>query len=321
MKSDNVLHTPVMVAECLDFLAPAFDVERPILVDATVGLGGHSEAALQAFPALTVIGIDRDLAALHLAQERLAPFGDRFIPFHGTYDEIPEALQGELADGILMDLGVSSMQLDNPDRGFAYAKPAVLDMRMDERGERTAAIILADSSERELAGILRKYGEERFAPRIARAIVARRETSPITTTDELVEVVRSAIPAAARRKGGNPAKRTFQAIRVAVNEELDILSDALPAALSSLRVGGRIVVESYQSLEDRIVKRVFAEGATPEVPADLPLVADEVERGTRLRLLTRGAMKPDLKEQEQNPRSKSARLRAAELVAPWRENV
>lgn len=321
MGADNALHTPVMVAECLDLLAPAFDVDQPVLVDATVGLGGHSEAALRAFPNLTVIGVDRDLQALRVAKERLTPFGDRFIPFHGTYDEIPEALQGELADGILMDLGVSSMQLDNADRGFAYARPAALDMRMDERSETTAATLLANSSERELTEILRKYGEERFAPRIARAIVARRDANPITTTDELVEVVRAAIPAAARRKGGNPAKRTFQAIRVAVNEELDILSDALPRALASLRVGGRIVVESYQSLEDRIVKRVFAEGATSKLPADLPILADEVEQGTRLRLLTRGALKPDLEEQEKNPRSKSARLRAAELLAPWRENV
>lgn len=316
----DALHQPVMVRECLELLAPAFDVDRPVLVDATVGLGGHARAALEKFPNLTVIGIDRDLNALHRAKDRLEKFGDRFIAFHGTYDEIPEALEGLKADGILMDLGVSSMQLDDPKRGFAYSRPATLDMRMDPTTELTAAQVLADYPEGELTRVLSQYGEERFASRIAREVVRRRESAPIETTDELVEIVRKAIPAAARRRGGNPAKRTFQAIRIAVNEELVILSDALPKALESLRVGGRIVVESYQSLEDRLVKRIFAQGAASLLPPDLPIPADEAQVGVRLRLLTRGAVKPSLAEQEENPRSKPARLRAAELIAPWSEN-
>lgn len=316
-------HKPVLVEECLDFLAPAFgrSVDAPVMVDATLGLGGHTEAALVRFPTLQVIGIDRDPSALEQATRRLDRFGSRFVPFHGTYDQIAGALEGRKADGILMDLGVSSMQLDERERGFSYAWDAPLDMRMDQSSGVTAAELLNEADEGELASIIRKYSDERFARRIAKEIVRRREIAPLTTTSELVDVVRQAVPAPARRTGGNPAKRTFQAIRIAVNSELSILEDALPRALECLRVGGRIVVESYQSLEDRLVKTVFNQGRAPTLPSDLPVMADLAEKGERLRILTRKAVRADEREIEHNPRAASVRLRAAELVAPWRSSV
>lgn len=311
-------HAPVMVEECLTLLAPALSAQGAVLVDATVGLGGHTQAALDRFPNIRVIGIDRDPKALDLASDRLRRYGDRFTSYLGTYDQIPEALEGEKADGILMDLGVSSMQLDDPDRGFAYAQDTALDMRMDQTRGQTARQFVNEASQADIAYALRTYGEERFANRIARAIVSAREDRPITTTGQLADLIRGAVPAAARRKGGHPAKRTFQAIRIAVNDELDVLRAALPRALASLRVGGRIVVESYQSLEDRMVKKIFAEGAEPKLPPDLPVVAEKVNATTTLKLLTRGAVKPSPEELHENPRSASARLRGAELTAPWR---
>ncbi len=314
-------HTPVMLDRCLDLLAPAFDGPDPVMVDATVGLGGHAEGALKRFPTLTVIGIDRDETALEHAAERLAQFGSRFRPFHGTYDQIPTALDGGLANGILMDLGVSSMQLDRADRGFSYSKEAPLDMRMDPSQDWSAADVLAESSRQELITILRRYGEERFAPRIADGILRARQAGELNTTSDLAEIVREAIPAAARRTGGNPAKRTFQAIRISVNNELGILEDAIPAALSSLTVGGRLVVESYQSLEDRIIKEIFAEGANPPVPHGLPLTAQDIDARRKLRLLTRGAERASDEESQANPRSIPVRLRAVELLTPWRNVV
>ncbi len=313
-------HVPVLLNECLDLLAPAFGLDSPLMVDATLGLGGHAEGALERFPKLHVIGIDRDPIALELAGKRLARFGTRFTPYHGTYDQFEQALDGRLADGILMDLGVSSMQLDEVGRGFSYANDAPLDMRMNPEEGITAAELLNTTSPAELKRILWENAEERFAPQIARRIVARRDTLPFESTSDLVEVVREAIPAAARRTGGNPAKRTFQAIRIAVNDELGILRNAIPAALENLRVGGRLVVESYQSLEDRIVKAVFAEGAKSDVPPGVPIKAEDVESGVRLRLITRKAIRADEVEQERNARSASVRLRAAELLAPWRTN-
>ncbi|WP_099332265.1 16S rRNA (cytosine(1402)-N(4))-methyltransferase RsmH [Actinomyces minihominis] len=321
MAMEVPLHKPVMLDRCLDLLAPAFEVSNPLMVDATVGLGGHTEGALKRFPQLTVIGIDRDPSALAYASERLAPFGDRFIPFQGTYDQIPLALDDRLANGILMDLGVSSMQLDEVERGFSYAHDAPLDMRMDPTSGESAAELLARVERGELVRILRRYGDEKFAPRIADLVIRTRSVTPLTTTGQLVEIIRSAIPAAARRTGGNPAKRTFQAIRIAVNDELGILEAAVPAALASLTVGGRLVVESYQSLEDRIIKEIFREGSDPHVPAGLPMTASDLDKLRSLRLLTKGAERAPAEEAAQNPRSIPVRLRAAELLTPWRNHV
>ena len=315
-------HVPVLLRECLEMLAPAIERPGAVLVDGTLGMGGHTEGALERFEGLTVIGIDRDPQAIELASARLHRFGTRFRAVHTTYDNIDTAVEEQLGagarvDGVLMDLGVSSLQLDEADRGFAYSKDAPLDMRMDATSGQSAADLLATASEGELIRILRTYGEERFAPRIARLIIRRRDDAPITRTGELVDIIREAIPAPARRTGGNPAKRTFQALRVAVNDELTILERALPRALSSLRVGGRLVVESYQSLEDRIVKDVLRRGSTSAAPPGLPIIPDEM--APSLRLLTKGANKADQAEQDHNPRSASVRLRGAELIREWKD--
>lgn len=315
-------HVPVLLRECLDMLAPAIERPGAVLVDATLGMGGHTEGALERFEGLTVIGIDRDPQAIELASVRLERFGTRFRAVHTTYDNIDAAVEEQLGagarvDGVLMDLGVSSLQLDEADRGFAYSKDAPLDMRMDATSGQSAADLLATASEGELIRILRTYGEEKFAPRIARLIIRRRDDAPITRTGELVDIIRKAIPAPARRTGGNPAKRTFQALRVAVNDELTILERALPRALSRLRVGGRLVVESYQSLEDRIVKDVLRRGSTSAAPPGLPIIPDEM--APSLRLLTKGANKADQAEQDHNPRSASVRLRGAELIREWKD--
>ncbi len=314
-------HTPVLLDECLDMLAPALDSEGAVLVDCTLGMGGHSEGALRRFPNIRLIGIDRDPQAIALASERLAPFADRFTAVRTTYDHVDEVVAEHSpsgrADAILMDLGVSSLQLDEADRGFSYAADAPLDMRMDPTSGISAAELLATAPEKEIARILRVYGEERFAPRIARLIAERREKEPLTRTSQLVDIVRAAIPAPARRTGGNPAKRTFQALRVAVNDELTILERALPAALRSLRIGGRLVVESYQSLEDRIVKDVLRAGSTVDAPPGLPVIPESM--APSLELLTRGARLADEAEREKNPRSASVRLRGARLVREWKE--
>ncbi|WP_244963393.1 16S rRNA (cytosine(1402)-N(4))-methyltransferase RsmH [Actinomyces trachealis] len=322
-------HTPVLLQRCLDLLAPAFESTTssagPVLVDCTLGMGGHTEAALKRFPTLTVIGIDRDPQAITLASERLAGFGDRFRAVRTTYDRVQQVASEHahldmdgLVDGVLMDLGVSSLQLDDAPRGFSYARPAPLDMRMDQTQGRSAAELLVTADAAEITRILRDYGEERFAPRIAAAIVRRREAGePVQTTDALVALVREAIPAAARRTGGNPAKRTFQALRVAVNSELDVLAAALPRALDSLRVGGRLVVESYQSLEDRLVKSALAAGSRSRAPEGLPIVP-ETDR-PYLKLLVHGAEQADDAELAANPRAAPVRLRAAERVRPVAE--
>lgn len=313
-------HTPVLLDECLDMLAPALDHDGAILIDCTLGMGGHSEGALARFPGVRVIGIDRDPQAIALASERLAPYAERFTAVRTTYDHVDEvaAEYGEGGiDGILMDLGVSSLQLDEAERGFSYSADAPLDMRMDPTSGRSAAELLASAPEQEIARILRVYGEERFSARIARRIVERRAIAALTRTGELADIVREAIPAPARRTGGNPSKRTFQALRVAVNDELTILERALPAALGSLRIGGRLVVESYQSLEDRIVKDILRKGSTTDAPPDLPVLPDSL--APSLRLLTRGAVLADEAEKSRNPRSASVRLRGAELVREWKE--
>lgn len=306
-------HVPVMLDRCVELLSPALDAAGAVAIDGTLGLGGHSEAILSAAPEATLVGIDRDGNAIALAAERLSRFGERFVAHHATYDDIAGALAAAgaaRADGILLDLGVSSMQIDDEERGFAYAQDAPLDMRMDQSTGRTAADLLRDESEAEIVRILREYGEERYAPRIARAIVARRAEAPITRSFDLGEIVRDAIPGAARHGGGNPAKRTFQALRIAVNDELEVLARAIPAAIDALAVGGRLVVMSYHSLEDRLVKRHLAAGAETAAPAGMPVVRDEDR--PYLRLLTRGAEQAGAAEVASNPRSQSVRLRAAE---------
>ncbi len=310
-------HVPVLLARCLELLGPALAEPGSVLVDSTLGMGGHTEGVLSAFPHVRVVGIDRDPQALELAGRRLAGFGDRFVAVHAVYDEIRGVLDRlgiDLVQAVLMDLGVSSLQLDEPERGFSYAHDAPLDMRMDPEGARTAAEVLNTYDERELVRVLRQYGEERFAPRIARAVVRARATSPLTRTGELVEIVRAAIPAAARATGGHPAKRTFQALRIEVNGELEALARALPASVEALAVGGRIVVEAYQSLEDRIVKRTLAAGAASSAPAGLPV--ERPEHAPYLRLLTRGAEQAGPVEVARNPRAQSVRLRAAERLRP-----
>ncbi len=314
------LHVPVLLEECLELLAPALSGDAAVLIDATVGMGGHAEAALDRFPGLRVIGLDRDPAAIVLARRRLSPFGDRFLAVPVTYDHVDEVARAHgrdgLVDAVLMDLGVSSMQLDQEWRGFSYSHDAPLDMRMDPTTGASAADLLATVDERELTRILRDYGEERFAARIARAVVERRASTALTRTSELAELVRDSIPAPARRTGGNPSKRTFQALRVAVNDELRILETALPRALACVRVGGRVVVESYQSLEDRIVKAAFLTGSQDHTPPGFPVVPRGME--PPLRLLTRGAVHASEAEVARNPRSASVRLRAVEVVSPWR---
>jgi 16S rRNA (cytosine1402-N4)-methyltransferase len=308
-------HEPVLLDRVLTLLAPALAQDGAVCVDATTGLGGHADALLQAHPGLILIGLDRDPRALAISAERLRAHGDRVHLVHAVYDEMPEVL-AELGhpgvDGVLFDLGVSSMQLDEAERGFSYARTAPLDMRMDAGTELTAATVVNTYSVPELVRVLREYGEERFALRIARRIERARADRPVATTSELAELVRAAIPAATRQSGGHPAKRTFQALRIEVNAELDAVRDAIPAALDALNVGGRIAVLAYHSLEDRIVKQNFAALAIDRTPVGLPVPL--AEAGPQLRLLTRGAERPDDAEIEVNPRARSARLRAAERI-------
>jgi 16S rRNA (cytosine1402-N4)-methyltransferase len=313
--SSSTRHVPVLRDRVIALLAPALDAPGAVLVDATLGLGGHAEHALDSFPELRLVGLDRDPEALRLSRERLSPFAERVTLVHAVYDELPDVL-AELGlstvQGILFDLGVSSMQLDEAERGFAYSQDAPLDMRMDPTTGITAADVLNTYSGGDIARILRQYGEEKFAQRIANRIVAEREVEPFTTSSRLVDVVRQSIPAPARRTGGNPAKRTFQALRIEVNGELDVLRRAIPAALSALAVGGRIVVMSYQSLEDRIVKKALAVGAHPDVPVGLPVVPASLQPW--LRLVTRGAEQASEQEVAENPRAASVRVRAAERL-------
>ncbi|UGQ10055.1 16S rRNA (cytosine(1402)-N(4))-methyltransferase RsmH [Yinghuangia sp. ASG 101] len=309
-------HVPVLLDRCMDLLAPAL-AERPgaVVVDATLGMGGHSEALLTRFPRARLIGLDRDPEALARSRRRLAPFGDRFTAVHAVYDELPAVLARlgiPRIDGILFDLGVSSLQLDEADRGFAYARDAPLDMRMDPTRGITAAEVLNTYPADDLSRILREYGEERFARKIAATIVRERAREPFRDSARLVDLVRDAIPAATRRTGGNPAKRTFQALRIEVNQELTVLERALPAALAALAVGGRIVVLSYHSLEDRMTKRALAAGAASKAPPDLPVVPDALQ--PTFTLLTRASEGATEAETAENPRAASARLRAAERV-------
>jgi 16S rRNA (cytosine1402-N4)-methyltransferase len=309
-----------MMDRIVGLFAPAVSNEGAVLVDATLGLGGHTAALMSAYPQLRIVGIDRDQSAIEIASKNLsAQFGSEAVTarvqfVHAVYDRIGEVLAEigyQKVDGVLLDLGVSSMQLDQASRGFAYSKEAPLDMRMDSSTGQTAAQVLNESSADELKRILYTFGEEKFASRIANAIVAKREIKPFSTTSEVVELLYSVIPAPARRTGGHPAKRTFQALRIAVNQELEILQRAIPAAIESLNVNGRIAVLSYHSLEDRIVKQSFIKAMGSRIPDGLPIMPGP----DNLTLLTRGAETPTDLEIAENPRAASAKLRAAQVLS------
>jgi 16S rRNA (cytosine1402-N4)-methyltransferase len=310
-------HVPVLLERCLALLAPALDRgDGPTVhVDATLGLGGHAEAVLAAHSRTVLVGLDRDTQALAHARARLERYADRVHLVHAVYDELPEVLDRldhERVEGVLFDLGVSSLQLDAPERGFAYSRDAPLDMRMDQTRGRTAEEVVNTYAALELIRVLRVYGEEKFAARITAKILRERARAPITSSARLAELVRDAIPAAARRTGGNPAKRTFQALRIEVNGELAALEAALPAALDALAPGGRMVVLSYHSLEDRITKRAFAARARSTGPVDLPVELPGT--GPTLRLLSRGAELASEEEVAANPRAASVRLRAVARI-------
>ena len=302
-------HDPVMVREITDLFA---GVPHGFVLDATLGGAGHTTAILDAHPGLSVLGLDRDPAALAASRERLAPYGDRVMLQHRRFDDLDAAmLEAGIAElsGALFDLGVSSHQFDSGERGFSYRHDAPLDMRMDTTEVTTAADVVNQASEIEIAQILREYSDEKFAGRIARAIVSVR---PIHTTSELADIVASAIPAPARRRGGHPAKRTFQALRISLNKELEILPNAIDSAVRRTSSGGRVAVLSYHSGEDRIIKARFKQHATGgcECPSQLPCGCG-AQRTVRL---VRVASKPSAVEQEKNPRSTSARLRVAEVI-------
>jgi 16S rRNA (cytosine1402-N4)-methyltransferase len=312
--TDDQIHTPVLLERCIQLLAPALQAPGAVVVDATLGMGGHSAGILERLPEVTLVGIDRDPDALAIAGERLARFGDRVHLVHAVYDEIPDAVRSlgiDEVDGILFDLGVSSLQLDRVERGFSYSKDAPLDMRMDATSDLTAATVLAEYSEAELRRIFHDYGEERLAARYAKKIVESRAREPFVRSAQLVDVITKATPVAIQRQG-HPAKRVFQALRIEVNQELAVLERAIPAAIDTLALGGRIVVESYQSLEDRIVKRELQARSSSSAPAGLPV--ELPEHRPELKLLIRGAELADDDEKAANPRATPVRLRAAERV-------
>ena len=302
---------------CIDLLTPAINKsETPVVVDATLGLGGHSEALLESNPNLVLIGIDRDLDAIVKARNRLVKYENRAMLSHAIFDEITDVVNSfgfKQVDGILFDLGVSSMQLDQSDRGFSYSKDAPLDMRMDRSTGITASEIVNTYAPGELVRILRTYGEEKFATRIVENIVKERAKAPLNSTAQLATLVKESIPAATRRTGGNPAKRTFQALRIETNDELGAVSRAIPQALELLKVGGRLVVMSFQSLEDRIVKEIFTEATTSGTPRDLPV--DLPEFAAKFALVVRGSVLPSEAEIAANSRAQSVRLRAIERLA------
>ena len=314
--SGAIVHTPVMLPEVIKYLAPALQEPDSIYVDGTLGMGGHATAILQNCPAARLIGIDQDADALAIAGKQLAPFGARAELVRARFDELPEVLAThEIANvsAILVDLGVSSWQIDQPERGFAYRFDAPLDMRMDDRNDLNAYRVVNEYQPDELVRVLTRYGEEPHAKRIVRAIVSHREQRPIETTTELVEIITEAMPASVRYKsGGHPAKRTFQALRIEVNAELQALENFLPAALDALAVGGRLAVLAYHSLEDRIVKQTFAAASTDQAPRNLPIVPEALT--ARMQLVTRGAKKASAEEVEANPRAASVRLRVIERV-------
>ncbi|WP_104194798.1 16S rRNA (cytosine(1402)-N(4))-methyltransferase RsmH [Cryobacterium sp. M25] len=310
----NDIHTPVLLDRCVELLAPALERPGAVLVDATLGMGGHAEAFLQRFPGLVLVGLDRDLDALAIAEERLKPFRDRVHLVHTVYDGIQDALAGlgiREVSGVLFDLGVSSLQLDRVERGFSYSKDAPLDMRMDNTSDLTAERIVATYSEQELRRIFHEYGEEKLAARYAKAIVEARETTPFVRSAQLVSVITAVTPVVVQR-AGHPAKRVFQALRIEVNQELAVLERAIPAALDSVAVGGRIVVMAYQSLEDRIVKKTLAKASGSTAPAGLPI--ELPEHKPLFKLVIRGAELASDEEKARNPRATPVRLRAAERL-------
>ena len=310
------MHISVALDRCIELLTPAINKSSsPVFVDATLGLGGHSFEMLNRFPNLTLIGIDRDTSAIARASERLSIFGNRVNIAHSVFDQFENVVKSfgfEKIDAALFDLGVSSMQLDVAERGFSYSQDAPLDMRMDQTQGITAEEIVNTWSHGDIARILRVYGEEKFAPRIADFILREREIAPIKSTAALSALVKNAIPAAARRTGGNPSKRTFQALRIAVNNELEVIENALPQALDLLNVGGRLVVLSFQSLEDRIVKEAFAQVTQSTSPRDLPIELPGHE--AKFKLIAKGEAASDL-EISENSRAQSVRIRAVERVA------
>ncbi|MEA3356212.1 MAG: 16S rRNA (cytosine(1402)-N(4))-methyltransferase RsmH [Candidatus Bipolaricaulota bacterium] len=309
----DTVHQPVLTAEVLQLLDP-----RPggIYVDGTVGLGGHTQALIEAGPGIRVIGIDRDKKALKLAAERLIPFADQVRLIHGNYRDIGvllSQLKIVQIDGLLIDLGVSSLQLETPPRGFSFRKQGPLDMRMDPSQGITAGYLVNNSTQEKLTTILNSYGEERFARRIARSIVAERAKGPIETTGELAQIVRGAIPRRFQQKRIDPATRTFQALRIAVNHELEDLQTGLPAGFDLLAPGGTMAVISFHSLEDRIVKHFFRDRAHPPTPPpEIPLPPDK--RPAEATILTRRPIRPSPGEVARNPRSRSAKLRAARKI-------
>lgn len=309
-------HVPVLLSRVSELLAPVAERPSAVIVDATLGLGGHADALLAAHAELRIVGLDRDPAALRVSAQRLARYGDRVRLVHTRFDAIGEILEASdtpEVDGVLFDLGVSSMQLDEVDRGFSYSRDTGLDMRMDSTASLTAEQVVNTYTRAELTRVLRNFGEERFASRVAAAIVRERERAPITSSAALADLVRTAIPAATRRTGGHPAKRTFQGLRIEVNGELAALEAALPVAIEALRPGGRLVAISYHSLEDRIVKRALVQGTQDSTPLDLPVLLPQAR--PRLRMLTLGAELPTPLEIEVNPRAASAKLRAAERIS------
>jgi 16S rRNA (cytosine1402-N4)-methyltransferase len=315
LKQIDELHVPVLLERTLEILGESLAGEDAVLVDCTLGLGGHTGAFLEKFPTLTVIGIDRDQNALKLAGERLARFGNRARFAHATYDEILEVIAEfdlKNVQGILLDLGVSSMQLDEAERGFAYSYDAPLDMRMDDTESLTAADVLNNYSESDLVRIFKEYGEERFAKPIASAIVARRATEQFSTSAALAKLIVDIVPFIPGKSKGHPAKRVFQALRIEVNRELDVLERTMPAAIKALAVGGRILVLAYQSLEDRIVKQALAAASTSSAPLDMPI--ELPEHAPVLRLVVKGAELAGESEIQANPRAASVRLRAAEKI-------
>jgi len=312
--TEERLHIPVLLERSIQVLGPALTADGAVLVDATLGMGGHSAAFLERFPGLRLIGIDRDPEALAIAGRSLARFGDRVRLAHAVYDDVDAVLDDagvDAAQGMLFDLGVSSLQLDRADRGFAYAQDAPLDMRMDPAAELTAERIIADYDETDLRRIFRDYGEEKLAGRFAARIVRERAAHPITRSAQLVELIAQATPAAARRHG-HPAKRVFQALRIEVNGELSVLERAIPFALARTAVGGRVAVMSYHSLEDRIVKRAFQAATTSSTPEGLPV--ELPEHAARFTTVLRGAEVADDDEKNTNPRAASVRFRAVERV-------
>jgi 16S rRNA (cytosine1402-N4)-methyltransferase len=317
MQNENLetLHTPVLLERSVELLAPSLVSDDALLVDCTLGLGGHTEAFLNRFPNLRVLGIDRDPEALAKARARLQQFGHRVTYFQGTFDQIDEALEQAgvtEAQAVLMDLGVSSMQIDSRDRGFAYSFDAPLDMRMDGSSGKTAANLLSELSELELKRIFKEYGEEKYAGKIAASIITTRSAQPLKTSKQLAKLVSDVVPFIPGKSSGHPAKRVFQALRIAVNEELEILESALPKAIDSLSLGGRLLVLSYHSLEDRIVKQALARFSTSSAPLDLPF--ELPEHAPILKLVVKGAEVASTREISVNPRSASVKLRAAEKI-------